>query len=165
MTYPPPRSSDLAVRARTRFSNPPHPTTPRCLPRDKSSPNNPVSRGRSSYFFKESHLGSSFFCTDKGAAPFVHTPRRLNSREMCQAAIPGLDRCSQNRYEWARKVQILAPRPHLRCPSLTHVPLLGYKPGRMEWLPPACPLQHRELLLGEGLLLGRQTHTPVILQL
>lgn len=90
MTGPQPQSSDTAVRSPVSFSNPHCPVTPHHLPRAKSSPSHPVLRGHTSHVFKECHLGPSFYCTVKGAVPFVPVPTRLSPGEMRQAAILGL---------------------------------------------------------------------------
>lgn len=163
MTGPQPQSSDTAVRSPTSSSNPHHPVTPHHLPRAKSSPNHPVLRGHTSHVFKECHLGPSFYCTVKGAVPFVPVPTRLSPGEMRQAAILGLDRLSQNRCEWSRGVQILAQAPHPRCPSFGSWATCGYKPrGLSHCRLPA--LSCREWLPDENLLCVSLTNTPVILQ-
>lgn len=69
VTCPQPHSSDGAGRAQTRFSNPPHPMTLRCLPHDKSCPSHPVLQGHTSHFFRESPLGPSFSRKVRGATP------------------------------------------------------------------------------------------------
>lgn len=152
MSHPQPHSSGVADRTQTPFSNPPHPITPHHLPRDKSSPSNPVFQEHALHFSGSLTQVLPFTIRLRGVVLFMHMPRRLSPGEMCQPAIPGLDRFSQNRYEWTRKVQVLAQLPHPRCPSSDSRAICGYKSKRSESPQPSSPVMQKELLLNKNLL-------------
>lgn len=132
VTCPQPHSSDGAGRTQNWFPNPPHPMTPRCLPLDKSCPNNPVLQGHTSHFFRESALGPSCSCKVKGAARLLAHALEVKSCDVGQAAVPGLDRLFQNSTDGQGKCRVLLDGPTPGAHALSHWPCVGCKPRATE---------------------------------
>lgn len=126
------------------------PITPHHLPQDRSPPNNPVLQRHASHFFRESHLGPTFYYKVKGVVPFVPGPRRLSPGKMCWLPCQDLTHFPSTGMNGLGKYRFLLNWPTPSAHLVTSRPSVGTSAGGLGHC--SLPSLSRENLLPVGLI-------------